>query len=81
VIDNGDNAASVKVQLYDAVRNENARELFVLAHEKFTIQKLAAGTYEVRFQAVEMSPQDKADCEARRRARTQAAMPAAEPAP
>lgn len=51
-IDNSANAAAVFVKLYDLDRRANARYAYVLPHESLSIDKLAAGRYEVRYQDV-----------------------------
>ncbi|MGK5068023.1 Chaperone protein DnaJ [compost metagenome] len=52
-IDNSANAAPVFVKLYDTERRSNVRYLFILAHDKLTVEQLSAGKYEVRYQVVE----------------------------
>jgi len=52
-LDNSDNATPVFVKLFDLERRANVRYLFVLAHDKLTVEKLGTGKYEVRYQAVE----------------------------
>ena len=52
-LDNSDNATPVFVKLFDLERRANVRYLFVLAHDKLTVEQLGAGKYEVRYQAVE----------------------------
>ncbi|MGK5076751.1 J domain-containing protein [Janthinobacterium sp. HLX7-2] len=51
-IDNSANAAPVFVKLYDLERRANVRYIYLLAHDKLTVEKLSAGKYEVRYQAV-----------------------------
>lgn len=51
-IDNSSNAAPVFVKLYDQERRSNVRYLYILAHDKLTVEQLSAGKYEVRYQAV-----------------------------
>ena len=52
-LDNSANATPVFVKLYDLERRANVRYLFVLGHDKLTVEQLGAGKYEVRYQAVE----------------------------
>ena len=51
-IDNSANAAPVFVKLYDQERRSNVRYLYILAHDKLTVEQLGAGRYEVRYQSV-----------------------------
>lgn len=51
-IDNSANASPVFVKLYDLERRSNVRYLYLLAHDKLTVEQLSAGKYEVRYQAV-----------------------------
>ncbi|MEG2033574.1 MAG: J domain-containing protein [Janthinobacterium sp.] len=55
-LDNSANAVPVFVKLYDLERRSNVRYLFVLAHDKLTVEQLSAGKYEVRYQMVEPAP-------------------------
>ncbi|WLI89318.1 J domain-containing protein [Massilia sp. R2A-15] len=52
MVDNSANAAAVFVKLYDLDRRANVRHAYVLPHESLSIDKLAAGRYEVRYQDV-----------------------------
>ncbi|MDB5952004.1 MAG: hypothetical protein JWR65_3859 [Massilia sp.] len=71
-IDNARNASAVFVKLYDLDRRANVRHAYVLAHGSLSIDRLAAGKYEVRYQNVDPGG-SKADCAARARPGTQAA--------
>lgn len=51
-VDNSANPAGAFVKLYDLDRRANVRHAYVLPHESLTIDKLAAGRYEVRYQNV-----------------------------
>lgn len=51
-IDNSANASPVFVKLYDLERGANVRHAFVQPRATFTIDKLAAGKYEVLYQNV-----------------------------
>ena len=52
VVDNGANEAPVFVKIYDLDRRSNVRHAYVEAHATLTIDQLAAGRYEVRYQNV-----------------------------
>lgn len=52
VVDNSANATPVFVKIYDLDRRSNVRHAYVLAHGTLTIDELAAGKYEVRYQNV-----------------------------
>jgi len=70
VVDNSANAAPVFVKIYDLERNANVRHAYVLGNGMLTIDGLAAGKYEVRYQNV-VSAAARLECSnkaARRRA-------------
>lgn len=71
VIDNTGNASPVFVKVYDIERRANVRHVFVRGRESMTIEKLAAGRYEVRYQNVEIGATE-AECAGRRKALQQA---------
>ena len=71
-IDNSANASPVFVKLYDLERRTNVRHAFVQPRAAFTIEKLAAGKYEVRYQNVIVGA-SRADCDSRPSALRQAA--------
>ncbi|WP_317201080.1 J domain-containing protein [Janthinobacterium sp.] len=52
-LDNANNNAPVFIKLYDLERRSNVRYLYILAHDKLTVEQLAFGKYEVRYQRVE----------------------------
>ncbi|MDB5962518.1 MAG: hypothetical protein JWP59_3812, partial [Massilia sp.] len=52
-VDNAANDTAVMVRLIDLDRGASVRHAYVLAHESLTIDKLAAGRYEVRYQNVD----------------------------
>lgn len=52
VVDNSANAAPVFVKIVDLERNANVRHAYVLGNGMLTIDGLAAGKYEVRYQNV-----------------------------
>ena len=66
------NGSPVFVKVYDLDRRSNVRHVYVLAHETLTIEKLAAGKYEVRYQNIEAGG-SQAECLGRKRALRQAA--------
>lgn len=51
-IDNSHSANDTFVKLFDIEENQNVRFLLVKAHQKFTMEQLKAGNYEVRHQAL-----------------------------
>ena len=67
-VDNTNNGSAVFVKLYDLDRRANVRHAYVLPHETLSIDKLAAGKYEVRYQNVNLGGGSRADCVARRKA-------------
>ena len=62
-IDNTGNGSAVFVKLYDLDRRANVRHAFIVARGALSIERLAAGKYEVRYQNVE--PGNTTDCAAR----------------
>lgn len=74
VLDNAANPSPVLVKVYDLERGANVRHVYLLANQSMTVENLAAGKYEVRYQNVEAGG-SQADCMARKRALTQAAWP------
>jgi hypothetical protein len=71
-VDNASNASAVFVKLYDLDRRANVRHAYVLPHESLSIDRLAAGKYEVRYQNVDLGG-SRADCAARGKQPKQAA--------
>jgi len=65
-IDNAGNGSAVFVKLYDLDRRANVRHAYVLARGALSIERLAAGKYEVRYQNVDPGA-GKADCAVRAR--------------
>ena len=51
-LDNSTNTSAVMAKVVDLERRTNVRHLYVLAGERFTVDRLAAGRYEVRYQNV-----------------------------
>lgn len=74
MVDNSANSSPVLVKVFDLDRRSNVRHVYVLANESMTIEKLAAGKYEVRYQNVEAGG-SQADCLGRRRALQAASEP------
>ena len=54
LIDNAANATDVFVRLFDIERRSNVRYVFVRAHDKLTVDQLALGKYEMRYQYVNL---------------------------
>ena len=69
LIDNSANGSPVLAKVYDLDRRSNVRHLFVLAHDTITVDKLAAGKYEVRYQNIDVGGSEK-ECSARRKRAT-----------
>ncbi len=65
-VDNSANGSGVFVKVYDLDRHSNVRHLFVLAHDKITVDQLAAGKYEVRYQNLDIGAL-KGDCPSRKK--------------
>lgn len=71
LIDNSANASPVFVKLYDLDRRANVRHAYVQQRASFTIDKLAAGKYEVRYQNI-VAGASKSECDGRNTALKQA---------
>ena len=52
VVDNSANPSPVYVRIYDLARGSNVRHAYVVANGTFTVDELAAGKYEVRYQNI-----------------------------
>ena len=80
IVKNAANASPVLVKVYDLERRSSVRHVFLLANDSITIDKLAAGKYEVRYQNIEVGG-SRADCLVRRKreARPEAAVQAESP--
>ena len=76
VLNNSANPSPVLVKVYDLERRSNVRHVYVLANQSVTVDNLAAGRYQVRYQNVAVGG-SRAECLARGRELKQAA---AEPA-
>lgn len=72
VLDNSANTSPVLVKVYDLERGSNVRHLYLLARESLTVDKLAAGKYEVRYQDIDVGG-SRAECLARRKRETRGA--------
>ena len=65
-IDNSANRSGVFVKVFDLDRRSNVRHLFVQAHEAITVEELAVGKYEVRYQNVDIGA-GSAECPGRKK--------------
>lgn len=65
VVDNSANSSPVLVKVYDLERRSNVRHLYLLARERMTVDQLAAGKYEVRYQDIDVGG-SRTECQARR---------------
>ena len=61
-LDNGANALPLFVRLYDVERRSNVRFVYVLPHDKLTLDRLALGKYEVRYQSVDVAGTGRDGC-------------------
>ena len=66
LINNGANGSPVLVKVFDLERRSNVRHVYVLARDAITVDKLAAGKYEIRYQNIEVGGSKEA-CNARRK--------------
>jgi hypothetical protein len=62
IVDNSNNGVDIYVRLFDIEKNHAVRHVLVFAHEKFTMEQLNAGNYEVRYDALGVSDLQKAQC-------------------
>lgn len=65
LVDNTGNSSPVLVKVVDLALRANVRHAYVLANESLTVDKLAAGKYEVRYQNI-VAGGDRDDCLVRR---------------
>lgn len=65
MIDNSANASPVFVRVVDLDQRVSVRHVFVLAHDSMTVDQLATGRYELRYQNVEVGG-DKLECPTRK---------------
>ncbi len=61
VLDNSVNVSPVLVKVYDLERRSNVRHVYVLPQQSLTVDNLAAGKYEVRYQNIELGG-SREDC-------------------
>jgi len=73
LVDNSANASPVLVKVFDMERHASVRQLYVLANDTITIDNLAAGKYEVRYQNIHVGG-TREDCLVRRKAAASEAM-------
>ncbi len=50
MLDNANNASAVFIKVYDVDRRANVRYAYVQAHDKYMVDQLANGKYEIRYQ-------------------------------
>jgi curved DNA-binding protein CbpA len=61
-VDNSGNASPVFVKLFDTERRSNVRHLFVLPHDKWVVDNLTMGKYEIHYQNVDVGAGGKDGC-------------------
>ena len=54
-LDNGGNGFPVFIKVYDLERRSNVRYVFVQAHEKYVVEDLVTGRYEIRYQNIDLA--------------------------
>ncbi|TWI63133.1 DnaJ-like protein [Pseudoduganella lurida] len=54
-LDNSGNTLPVFIKVFDLDRRSNVRYAFVQAHEKFAVEQLANGKYEIRYQNIDLA--------------------------
>jgi hypothetical protein len=54
-LDNSDNAFPVFIRVFDLDRRSNVRYVFVQAQDKFIVDQLATGKYEIRYQNIDLA--------------------------
>ncbi len=74
LIDNSANGSPVLVKVYDMDRRSNVRHVYVLARDTITVDNLAPGKYEVRYQNIDVGGSQE-ECSARRKKATLAEQP------
>lgn len=74
VVNNTGNDSPVLVKVHDLERSADVRHVFLLANDSFTVDKLAAGKYEVRYQNIAVGGNGD-ECEAQRKRAVRAAFP------
>jgi len=55
MLDNANNASAVFIKVYDVDRRANVRYAYVQAHDKYMVDQLANGKYEIRYQNLDSS--------------------------
>ena len=65
-VDNGANSSPVFVKVFDLEHGRNVRHAYIKPHETLTIDQLAVGKYEVRYQNIEVGA-TLAECVGRRK--------------
>ena len=65
VLDNSANQSPVLVKVHDLERGSNVRHVYVQANQSMTVENLAAGRYEVRYQNIDVGG-SKDECMVRR---------------
>jgi hypothetical protein len=73
LVDNSANASPVLVKVVDLERHASVRQLYVLPNDTMTIDNLAAGKYEVRYQNIHVGG-TREECLVRRKAAAAEAM-------
>lgn len=58
-LDNSENAFPVFIRVYDLERRSNVRYVFVQAQEKFIVDALASGKYEIRYQNIDLAGKNR----------------------
>ncbi len=58
-LDNSDNAFPVFIKVYDLERRSNVRYVFVQAQDKFVVDQLASGKYEIRYQNIDLAGKNR----------------------
>ena len=54
-LDNSGNGFPVFIKVYDLERRSNVRYVFVQAHEKYVVEELVTGRYEIRYQNIDLA--------------------------
>lgn len=54
-LDNSDNAFPVFIRVFDLERRSNVRYVFVQAQDRFVVDQLATGRYEIRYQNIDLA--------------------------
>ncbi|MFD2273905.1 J domain-containing protein [Undibacterium arcticum] len=62
IVDNAGNDAAILVQLFDLAGQRSVRHAFVLPRQQFTMDNLASGNYELRYQNLYSASMPRPDC-------------------